>query len=237
MILESKHRNAHLLSACSAGITLLCLGIGLNGASQPLHPHEKSTAAPTAGVDAVMIENFEPPAAPADSVTDAVPAENSLDLDIPALPTIIPPLTAPEMIEIVPLESMREPALSKSPEPKVEPTPAKPRPKLAARPATSPTTDSNAGNSSASAQVFSGGGRGRFPSPSFPTAARAAKQQGTVRLLVTVEASGIPSVVEILASSGFAALDNTARDTIQRRWRWPRGEPRQYIVPIRFVLQ
>jgi protein TonB len=85
--------------------------------------------------------------------------------------------------------------------------------------------------------VFKGGGSGRFPSPSYPASARSAKQQGVVRLLVTVEASGVPSAVTVTESSGFASLDSAAKDTVQRRWRWPAGDVRKFIVPIRFVLQ
>jgi protein TonB len=56
-------------------------------------------------------------------------------------------------------------------------------------------------------------------------------------LLVTVEASGLPGAVSVSSSSGHAILDSAARDHVQRRWRWPSGEVRRYIVPIRFVLQ
>jgi protein TonB len=58
-----------------------------------------------------------------------------------------------------------------------------------------------------------------------------------VRLLVTVEASGVPSSVTVSEPSGFASLDSAAKDTVQRRWRWPAGDVRKFIVPIRFVLQ
>jgi TonB family protein len=58
-----------------------------------------------------------------------------------------------------------------------------------------------------------------------------------VRLLVTVEASGLPSAVSVTISSGHPELDAAARDQVQRRWRWPAGEVRRYIVPVKFVLQ
>jgi protein TonB len=77
----------------------------------------------------------------------------------------------------------------------------------------------------------------RFPSPNYPAAARANKEQGTVKLLVVVEATGIPSSVSVQSSSGSSALDNAARDHISRRWRWPAGEVRRFLVPVRFVLQ
>jgi TonB family protein len=56
-------------------------------------------------------------------------------------------------------------------------------------------------------------------------------------LRVSVEASGGPSSVEIRTSSGHAMLDNAARDHVRRNWRWPQGESRLFLVPIKFVLQ
>lgn len=58
-----------------------------------------------------------------------------------------------------------------------------------------------------------------------------------MRLLVTVESSGVPSSVAVQSSSGFSSLDNAARDQVSRRWRWPAGNVRRFIVPVRFVLQ
>ena len=83
----------------------------------------------------------------------------------------------------------------------------------------------------------SAAGGGRFPSPSYPSAARSARIDGTVVLLVTVESSGVPSSVEIRTSSGHTLLDTAARDHLRRNWRWPSGESRLFIVPIKFVLQ
>jgi TonB family protein len=56
-------------------------------------------------------------------------------------------------------------------------------------------------------------------------------------LLVTVESSGTPSGVEVRTSSGHAILDNAARDHLRRNWRWPSGESRLFLVPIKFVLK
>ena len=98
-----------------------------------------------------------------------------------------------------------------------------------------PKTGTDGG--SGAVTTFTGGGSGRFPPPSYPASARTAKQQGSVRLLVTVEADGSPSSVSVEASSGFAALDSAAHDQVSRRWRWPAGSVRRYIVPVRFILQ
>lgn len=239
MISEPRHRNDHLASAWAAGLALLCLGIGLHGATAPLLPLSDETMPPTIGDDTVMVEIFQPPAAAAEESPPEQERKEE-DIEIPPLPQITPPLTPPEMAEITPLEEVRELPPPKALERKTEPpTPlpeTKPKPRPVAKPPTPDASGSSTGNGSAPV-VFRSGGSGRFPSPSYPSSARAAKQQGTVRLLVTVEASGIPSSVEVTTSSGSGALDSAARDTISRRWRWPAGSVRKFIVPVRFVLQ
>ncbi|WP_425510098.1 energy transducer TonB [Verrucomicrobium spinosum] len=52
-----------------------------------------------------------------------------------------------------------------------------------------------------------------------------------MRLLVVVEMSGIPGSVSVQSSSGNGELDSAAQDHVRRRWRWPAGEIRRYIVP------
>lgn len=235
MIAEPKTRNAHLASAWAAGIALLCLGIGLHGATAPLVPVTESFQ-PIGRDDEMMVEAFEMPAAAPDAPPEAEMKPVEEDIAIPPLPEITPPLTPPEMVEITSIEEVREEPQPKPVEKK--PEPPKPQPKAAPRSVDKPPSTGGGGDGSGSSPVlFKGGGSGRFPSPSYPASARSAKQQGTVRLLVTVEASGIPSSVEVTASSGFSSLDRAARDTIQRRWRWPSGGVRKFIVPVRFVLQ
>jgi len=237
MIAEPNTRNAHLLSAWSAGIALLCLGVGLHGATSPLLPPSVMIQKDHAGEETVIIENFEPPAS-----EEALPEPKTkeVDIEIPPLPEIPPPLTPPEMVEITPLDETPPPRLMPRPvekKPAPTPTPAtKPAPRPASQP---PATTGNSSSDSGTAPVAfnRSGNAGRFPDPTYPVSSRSAKQQGTVRLLVTVEASGIPSFVEVAASSGFPALDSAARTTISRRWRWPSGSVRKFIIPIRFVLK
>lgn len=235
MILESKSKNAHLASAWAAGVALLCLGIGLHGATAPLVPVSDSPMKTDLGDDAVMVEAFEPlAAADAPPEQETQPVEE--DIAIPPLPEITPPLSPPEMVEITPIEEVREVPRPKPVEKKPEPPRQQPKP--APRPATKPSATAVGGSGSSSSPVlFKSGGSGRFPSPSYPASARSGKQQGTVRLIVTVESSGVPSSVDVTISSGFPSLDRAARDTIQRRWRWPSGNVRKFIVPVRFVLQ
>lgn len=241
MIRAPKTSSAYLMSAWSAGVALLCLGIGLHGATTPLMPMSGGMVPSKVSDDTVMVEMFQPPAAAtATEESPLAPEKKEEDIEIPPLPQITPPLTPPEMVEITPLEEARELPKPKPIEKKPEvPKPA-PSPKPAPRPTSNPEATrgaNNEGNGSSPVTFSRAGSAGRFPDPTYPASARAAKVQGSVRLLVTVEASGIPSAVEVTSSSGSSALDNAARDTISRRWRWPAGAVRKFIVPIRFVLQ
>lgn len=249
MIRPAQNPSNHLASSWAAGLSLLCLGIGLHGATAPLLPVSTQIVKVDLGDDTVMVETFLPPdsAPAADSPQEPEPEtpREEEDFEIPPLPELTPPLSPPEMVEITPLEEARElpvpkpVAIEKKPEPpKPAPRPT-PRPSPQRQPSPSSNTNPGGGGSGSSPVLFTGGGGGggRFPSPTYPASARSAKQQGTVRVLVTVEASGLPSSVEVSGSSGYPALDRAARDAIQRRWRWPSGPVRKYIVPVRFVLQ
>ena len=241
VIQTSKTLNVHLASAWSAGLSLLCLGIGLQGAVTPLLPASARAPIPFAD-ETVMVEVFDPPAAaPAAEESPVEPEKEEEDIEIPPLLEITPPLTPPEMVELTPLEEVREPPpvpKPVTPEPKPKPV-QKALPRPAAR---KPSTNANAGgggNGSAPME-FNGNGKegGRYPKPTYPSSALRAGQEGMVRLLVTVETSGMPSSIEVTASSGYAVLDRAARDTIQRRWRWPAGPARRYFtVPVYFNIK
>lgn len=78
--------------------------------------------------------------------------------------------------------------------------------------------------------------------PKYPTDARRAREQGTVKLLVLVGSDGRVKDIEIMASSGSSRLDRAALSAV-RHWRWSptiangvavavRG-----FVPVTFALQ
>jgi protein TonB len=234
MLTPPKNLNAHLASAWAAGVAVLFLGIGLQGAGTPLMPTVASPIAKIDLGDEVMVEEFNPPPAPAEAeVAEPVLQDPVIEeIEIPPVPEMVTPLTIPEMVELTPLEPILE---KPKPDPVVKPPEPKPKP-VAQRSPPKPQTQGTPGGTGAPA-LFTGGGRGRFPSPYYPASARSAGLQGSVRLLVTVEANGSPSSVSVTQSSGHAQLDSAARDQVQRRWRWPAGEVRRFIVPIRFVLQ
>jgi protein TonB len=231
MIKPPRDTNVHLASSWAAGLAVLFLGIGVEGAMAPLVPVLPTEIARIDIGDEVMVEEFNAPASTPEETQPEL-EEPIEEIEIPPLPEIATPLTPPEMVELTPIEPIVE-----RPKPVVKPPDVKPKP-VVHRPSTQqrPNPQGRPGGNGAP-QLFTGGGSGRFPSPFYPASARSAGLQGSLRLLVTVEASGLPGAVSVSSSSGHAILDSAARDHVQRRWRWPSGEVRRYIVPIRFVLQ
>jgi periplasmic protein TonB len=79
------------------------------------------------------------------------------------------------------------------------------------------------------------------PSPPYPTQSRRGGEQGRVILRVLVNPGGAADEVQVRTSSGFARLDQSARETV-RRWKFVparRGaEPVSawVLIPISFRL-
>jgi periplasmic protein TonB len=82
---------------------------------------------------------------------------------------------------------------------------------------------------------------GDTPLPTYPAAAREQRLEGTVLLDVRVRADGRVDEVRVKQTSGAAALDEAARDTV-RRWtfvparRGPRAVESWVEVPVKFSL-
>ena len=222
-------------AAWLSGLAVAMLTLGTYGARQPLLPPLPEVFTTTA--DSIEVMDFQPPAeAPAEAQAEQ-PEEQpppEPEVEIPSLPEITPPLTPPEVPELVPMDQPPPPPLPKEKPPERK---KDPQPRPAQRRTSTNTGASSSTGTSSTPTLFSGGGGGRFPEPSYPASARASRTQGTVRLLITVEESGLPSSVDVTSSSGSAALDGAASDHIRRRWRWPSGPTRRYIVPICFQLR
>jgi periplasmic protein TonB len=79
------------------------------------------------------------------------------------------------------------------------------------------------------------------PAPTYPAAARQARQEGTVTLDVQVSAAGAPVSVNLAKSSGFTALDQAAITAV-RRWSFTpatvagTATSGRVRVPVRFKL-
>jgi periplasmic protein TonB len=72
--------------------------------------------------------------------------------------------------------------------------------------------------------------------PSYPAAAALRGEQGTVVLLVYVRPDGLVSGVEVERSSGYARLDDSAREAV-KTWHFlpsiENGQPIGSVVPVR----
>ena len=64
------------------------------------------------------------------------------------------------------------------------------------------------------------GGYLHNPQPPYPKFSKDAGEQGTVILSVMVEPNGLPSSVNVVKSSGYSQLDNSARDTVRNQYRF-----------------
>lgn len=119
---------------------------------------------------------------------------------------------------------------------KVTPTPSRTR--------TSPvaSTSGTRSNTTQAGAVGGGGtagsgGKGKFPQPGYPEFARGAGMQGTVRLSISVSASGGVEAVTVTSSTGFSSLDEYAASYVRRNWRWPAGAAHRYSLPLTFRLR
>ena len=267
VLMMPKNTHSGEFSLWSAGIATLFLAIGLSGAVRPLQETLLTTVPVAVPAQTVELVDFSEPAAASDTPSDVPPvnpaAAESLASEEPVVPELVSalePTVMPELIpekEILPKpEAMPEPT---RPEPvAAQETHRAEKPAVARRPnakaagAGSSTSradstsgqvtgtgshSSNSVGSGTAPQVFRGSGNGKFPAPRYPNAALSSRAQGEVRLLVTVESSGLPGSVVVAQSCGHSILDKAAREQVQRRWRWPDGSVRRYIVPIKFVLQ
>lgn len=228
MIVPPKQDRRHLATDWMAGIALAMVIAGAFGASQPLLPRGGGTMARLDSGSEVLLEQFDPPSAASGDESPELQSVEEPDIEIPPLPAIQTPLVPPEMIELTPLDESPPPSVVARQDPAQPKSPFEPR----RTPASNPGAEA-----AGAATTFTGGGSGRFPPPTYPLLARANREQGIVKVLVMVEANGLPSSVTIQSSSGYPTLDNAARDQITRRWRWPVGGVRHYIVPVRFILQ
>jgi protein TonB len=80
------------------------------------------------------------------------------------------------------------------------------------------------------------------PAPAYPTLSRRMKEQGRVILRVRVNPAGTADEVQVRTSSGFARLDESARETVAH-WKFVparRGSeavPEWVLIPVSFRLE
>lgn len=78
---------------------------------------------------------------------------------------------------------------------------------------------------------------GQFPDPLYPRWARQQNIQGSLMLLVTVQAEGKVSAVVVTESSGNTKLDAFASHWVRQHWIWPPGTTHSFLVPFVFQLK
>jgi protein TonB len=78
---------------------------------------------------------------------------------------------------------------------------------------------------------------GLRPSPPYPQMALQLGQQGSVVLLMTVDAAGVVSSVEVKQTSGSSILDHYSVDFVKRHWTVEPGAPgRLFQATIKYEL-
>lgn len=156
-----------------------------------------------------------PDAAPAE--TDAAPAEAARPDATPEAPVPEPP----------PAQTAALPLPPPSP-PRAAPAPPGTAPEAVAAPGADPA-HASAAPTAGLLDAAMPASVGRKVDPVVPREARLYRWQGTVLLAVTVSPEGVPSLVEIVRSSGHALLDRSA---IEAMWQWRFDPARRGGVPV-----
>lgn len=234
------------------GITGSCLAVGIVGMFAADLPsiHLRSLEDDNAA-DLAMIETSMAELQTLDANEAVAEKEPELPVKIPdAVETPPESLDLPEVAEAMTMEDIfaipTAPKIEDALKP-VDPV-VKPKPQPAPRPHTqtvarssgTPSTTSNtgiAGGAAGGTGTARGTGRGKFPAPPYPSFARSGGMQGTVRLSISVGASGAVEGVSVISSTGYSALDNYASSWVRRNWRWPGGAANRYTLPLTFRLR
>ncbi len=147
-----------------------------------------------------------------------------------------------EMVQIEPDPDIIEPLPPPPPQP--EPRPPRPVPPRPAAPVASTQpggSPGTPGSGPAGVRTASRADYLRNPPPPYPPDAKRRQEQGTVTLLVEVNADGRAAQVTIRTSSGPPLLESSARSAVAQ-WRFQPATvggirvSSQVIVPIRFEL-
>lgn len=244
--------------------------VGPTGYRQPVQARAFGTGAMVAtgllGIMLLSIRVIAPPTQVADAAPMAVFVAEAIPLDQPALdraapppaPTPAPPLpahrpslptaaptspTVPTVPVIADPSSVGQPSAA----PLAQPADAvafPPLPQSGTKPIESPGTTAPAASATAAAAAD---WRARLLGHlkryrRYPRQAEAARQQGVVRIAITLHRSGEVIAVELVHGSGYPLLDMEARTTVRRAVPLPAvedavpGDPVTVEVPIEFAL-
>ena len=163
----------------------------------------------------------------------------------PALPEPAPILPAPAPAPMP--ESVTQPR-EETPPPSAKAEPLIPRTKPSASAAKTPQPGKPSEGTTATGSTLrtAGESSGKVlgvplyqvrPQVHYPAESRAAGEQGVVLLRITVNATGRPTAVGVVRSSGFARLDRAAEEGGWRCRVSNAFEGAQFEAPLRFSLQ
>lgn len=237
-----------LTLAWTVGISVSFLVVGMVGMfAADLPPiHLKTLADLGAVEDLPMIETSmaelqtqeanEEPVAEEETV---LPVEIPETMETPPenldLPEIAEAMTLEDVFAIPTAPKIEDALRLVAPVVKPKPAPVPPRPRTPVASTTRSTTP-QAGTAGGTGNSGSGG-RGTYPAPPYPSFARSAGMQGTVRLSISVGPSGAVDGVSVIGSTGFSALDEHAAAWVRRNWRWPGGAAKRFTLPLTFKLR
>ncbi len=233
-------------------ITASFLAVGIAGVSADLGPMPKLTSyqpkldeLAAAGGEAMLMADLAAEPEAAEVIQETPPEVLEVPPPVEAVPDA---LDLPELAEalvtedlfVVPTAPKVEEMLRA-----VDPAPPKPvtrsTPKATpSRPMARSTTGTGQGSGVGSGGAGAGStGQGTFviPKPTYPSSLRSLGIQGTVRLQVTVGASGRATSVSIIGTSGNSTLDQYAASWVRRNGKAPPGTVRTFTAPLSFVLR
>lgn len=221
--------------AWANAICVLFILIGIYGLKSPLFILPVQAKAEELTVPVLFMP--PPPSMQSQSTpmaSDSAPAPDSISepMDIPEVaPAVAPananvsfavPVEGP--VRVVPAKYAAAPPVQR---------------KIVAPPPPQPGPPGNGTGGTGEAVEFSpgGGDGGTYPQPVYPRLALQRGWQGNVMLNIVVDRAGFPSAVTVRDSSGWEILDDHASDWVKRRWRWPAGPVRHYLVPFKFQIK
>ena len=228
----------------------------VEAAGVALEPAPEAPAPPPAlppAAEAPAPSPLPPPPTPPPPIPEPIPE-----------PLPIPPRAEPPPIalppEVPPVAEVRPPVPVSPPEPVPLPKEELPAPPLAETPPpvaklksvpvaakvaqANKATEGNASKGASAGVVGDASGKSLGkplylvrPQVNYPAESRAAGEQGTVLLRITVNANGRPTAVSVTTSSGFSRLDRAA---VEGGWRCRVSnafDGAQFEAPLRFSLQ
>ncbi len=164
----------------------------------------------------------------------ANPVRPAEPMTVSLLASAQPPVNQSPLKKPSPAAPQERAVTSNDPSPSVAPTPTT-MPAAEIAPAALPTTAALTPTRFETAYL-------RNPAPAYPLLSRRLGEQGRVLLRVQVHADGSAMSVEIETGSGYARLDQAARETV-RQWRFipaiqgDKTVNSWVIVPINFSLK